>query len=99
MPKAPKRYTPSRPPRPAEQTKEQSKAFFNSTAWKRLRQEALVRDLYACQDCGVIQGQGLQGHHIQARDERPDLALELSNVIMLCHACHNKREFREGRRF
>ena len=35
-------------------------------------------------------------HHIQPIEERPDLALTLSNLRSLCEACHNRRHPEKG---
>ena len=78
--------------------------FYKSPAWRRARQQALERDMYLCQDCLAAKQRGervrVRGaevvHHIQPRELRPDLALELSNLISLCDACHNKRHPEKG---
>lgn len=66
--------------------------FFNNKAWKSLRQEALLRDLYTCQRCNALRATGLNVHHIESREARPDLALVLSNLTTLCGRCHKVLE-------
>ena len=77
------------------QTKE-SLAFYHSAAWKRARALALMRDGGMCQDCmdrlragyGFHPRRAEMVHHIIPISERPDLALELSNLRSLCNICH-----------
>lgn len=63
--------------------------------WRRFRQwflseHPLCRD---CQSRGVIT-EATEVHHVAKLRSRPDLRLEPSNVMPLCHACH---EVRTGR--
>ena len=81
------------------------KPFYHSAAWKRVRAAALSRDQGMCQDCmdrfragyGIRPNRATMVHHIIPVEERPDLALDLSNLRALCDACHN-REHPEKRR-
>lgn len=64
---------------------------YDSATWKRVRDRILRRDGYQCQICkryGRMR-QATEVHHIKHVDEYPELALEPSNMISLCHACHN----------
>lgn len=78
--------------------------FYKSAAWRRARRQALERDHYICQDCLAAKRRGemvrprtaTAVHHIQPVEQRPDLRLELSNLISLCDACHNKRHPEKG---
>lgn len=87
-----------------DQEKE-SKPFYHTAAWKRARAAALARDRGMCQDCMDLfrQGVGIRPrraqmvHHIVPIDERPDLALDLSNLRSLCFECHNKEHPEKGR--
>lgn len=59
----------------------------NSPAWRALRQEVMVRDLFRCQQCGgSCAGKG-QAHvdHINgdSRDNRKE------NLQTLCPSCHS----------
>jgi len=66
-------------------------AFYWSSEWKALRRAALQRANWRCENCGwPVDGPG-QAHcdHIEEVKVRPELALELSNVRILCRACHN----------
>jgi hypothetical protein len=72
------------------------RGVVDTAAWKSLRLSIQRRDKFTCQECGDknYKGRGsrirLEVHHIQALCDRPDLALEPSNLILLCHSCHVK---------
>lgn len=78
--------------------------FYKTAAWRRLRLVALERDHYICQDCLAQKQQGARirarravvVHHIQPRETHPELQLELTNLVSLCDACHNKRHPEKG---
>lgn len=82
----------------------ESNPFYHTTAWKRARAEALRRDSGMCCDCmdrfragyGIKPRRATVVHHIQPIEERPDLALTLSNLRSLCEACHNRRHPEKG---
>ena len=73
--------------------------FYRTAAWQRAREAALMRDHYMCRDCmeRYEQGYGIRPqraqmvHHLIPVERRPDLALELSNLISLCYRCHERR--------
>lgn len=73
-------------------------SFYNSKNWKRAKASALRRDSYLCQDCKKY-GRMRQAdtvHHIKHLEDHPELALNLSNLVSLCNACHNKRHPEKG---
>lgn len=87
-------------------TKEQQMKFYQSTAWRGvngLRNQALKRDRYECQECrrqgGVhldsvkVEGErkkiALNVHHVLEIETHPQLALTLSNLETLCLHHHN----------
>jgi 5-methylcytosine-specific restriction endonuclease McrA len=65
--------------------------FYLSAGWAKARFRALHRDGYKCMVCGkCLRAKGVGTvHHIQELRERPDLALEQSNLMSVCHPCHN----------
>jgi 5-methylcytosine-specific restriction endonuclease McrA len=66
--------------------------FYDSPAWRKIRKKALERDRYACMLCKE-RGSFTRAntvHHIQELKNAPHLALTLSNLQSLCHACHDK---------
>ena len=63
---------------------------YNTSAWKAKRNKILRRDGYMCQECrryGRIR-EATEVHHIKHADEYPELAYVDSNLVSLCHACH-----------
>jgi len=69
--------------------------------WQRARRNALKRDNYECQDCGLTRdqhhdefGYDLEVHHIQPFRTFDDAsnANDLTNLITLCTTCHVERE-------
>ena len=71
--------------------------FYHTGAWKRLRPVALGRDGGMCQECmrefragyGIKPARATMVHHIIPIEERPDLALDLNNLLSLCAKHHN----------
>lgn len=57
--------------------------------WDRVRQRALLRDNFECQGCHDPRKRP-DVHHIKGRGSHPELRYELSNLVSLCRACHNK---------
>lgn len=60
--------------------------YVNTNWWRRLSEQILARDLYACQDCGEP---ATVVHHLEypkvLGDEDPD------DLISLCRKCHAER--------
>ena len=82
----------------------ESLPFYHTAAWKRVRAVALMRDGGMCQICmqrfrdgyGIRPNRAQMVHHIIPVSERPDLALELSNLQSLCFECHNREHPEKG---
>lgn len=84
-------------------TDEQKRTFYKSGAWNNLRQQALKRDNYECQECkrqgkvhvdsvkveGERKSVELNVHHKYEIKHYPKLALTLDNLETLCLNCHN----------
>ncbi|WP_249310277.1 HNH endonuclease [Bacillus sp. FJAT-49736] len=69
--------------------------FYKSKEWRALRQQALERDNYECQECkekGTVTSRNakLEVHHIKEVKTHPKFALELWNLKTVCTSCHNK---------
>ncbi|WP_026572490.1 HNH endonuclease [Bacillus sp. UNC438CL73TsuS30] len=85
-------------------TYEQKRKFYKSAAWEHLRQQALERDNWECQQCKregrvhadsrKVEGQRksieLNVHHKYEIEFYPKLAMVLDNLESLCINCHNK---------
>lgn len=72
--------------------------FYNSSAWRKLRQSVLQRDNYECQWCKaagrVTTDAILEVDHIKPLEQFPELAMDPDNLRTLCKDCHNKRHHR-----
>lgn len=70
--------------------------FYQSDAWREVRYRALKREGGACQCCGARAqpGKPLHVDHIRPRSKFPALALEISNLQVLCADCNlGKRDW------
>lgn len=78
-----------------------TQTFYMSSIWRKKRLDILARDNFECQMCkkeGRVTtvgtnketGEGLTVHHIKELKDYPELGLTDSNLITLCHKCHNK---------
>lgn len=91
-------------------TKEQKRKFYDSKAWKLLREDIKKRDNYECQEC-KRQGRVtidtneysesakrkkimLVVDHIKELEDYPELALDPDNLETKCVNCHNKKHGR-----
>lgn len=66
-------------------------AFLQSYEWRKLRMEALKLHGARCQCCGATPATGaiMNVDHIKPRKLFPALALDLSNLQVLCHECNH----------
>lgn len=76
-----------RRPRPKK-----SDAFYASWEWKAVRYEALQIHGRQCMCCGWSPEPGSKGYlcvdHIKPRSKFPELALDVSNMQVLCSSCN-----------
>ena len=75
--------------RPYSQQRSETASFYASARWRKVRLMVLDRDGYQCV-CG--RATDLIVHHRTALTERPELALELTNLVTLCRKCHGRFE-------
>jgi 5-methylcytosine-specific restriction endonuclease McrA len=77
-----------------------SRYFYASPAWRAVRRLALAAGHYRCAICGVSVAHRGQARvdHIQPVRTRPDLALSLANLRVLCvkHDAEAHREKGSG---
>jgi hypothetical protein len=65
--------------------------FYNSPEWHAARTLARKRDGNRCSVARLLGGDcsaRLDVHHLQPLDERPDLALDLDNLLTVCASHH-----------
>lgn len=82
--------TPDERKREASVRKSASNAFLGSAAWRSLRYRVLRSASGRCAACGVRAADGAVLHvdHIKPRLMFPELALEESNLQVLCEDCN-----------
>ncbi|WP_249316364.1 HNH endonuclease [Gehongia tenuis] len=69
-----------------------AKDFYHEAVWKRLREQALIRDHYLCQRC-LLSGKLKRAttvHHVCPVDRYPAQALDIGNLQSVCAQCHNQ---------
>ena len=86
--------------------KKRKTRFYNTMAWKKARREALRLQRVAygfpfnfCEDCGMTGNHTdqygmpivMSVDHIECRSENEDLALEQSNLTILCMPCNEAK--------
>ncbi|PTJ01821.1 HNH endonuclease [Staphylococcus simulans] len=76
------------------------KRFYKTSEWRNLRQQRLCIDNYECQWCkekGKVvtdKDTRLVVHHKKELKDRPDLALDIDNLVTVCFECHEKHHDR-----
>lgn len=65
-------------------------SFLRTPEWKRVRYKALMASNGRCECCGrgPAEGAVLNVDHIKPRHKFPELALDLSNLQVLCGTCN-----------
>lgn len=68
--------------------------FLKSRDWSILRYQALVKHGAKCQCCGATAKDGvvINVDHIKPRKTHPELALNISNLQILCNVCNRGKE-------
>jgi 5-methylcytosine-specific restriction endonuclease McrA len=66
-------------------------AFLSSYEWRKLRMQAIKLYGARCMCCGATPATGavINVDHIKPRKKYPHLALEISNLQILCHDCNH----------
>ena len=78
-------------------------SFYNSKAWKDLRQQLIIEAGYKCSKCGksyLLEPWQLVGHHkMELTPENVDnvsIALNKDNIEVICKRCHDMVHNRYG---
>ena len=75
--------------------------YYQSSSWKALRQQALKRDRFVCQNCGVkCYGRNAPRPYVDHIIPRPHVdgpthEDHISNLATLCGPCHTRKTFYE----
>lgn len=77
--------------KPADSDFRASDAFLRSYEWRRVRMEALKMHGTRCLCCGASPSTGAVMHvdHIKPRRIYPELALDVTNLQVLCEECNH----------
>lgn len=89
-PKPEKPPAPKRKPKISE-SRVKALEFLRSWQWRTLRYEVLLKHGRRCMCCGATPDDGmtvLHVDHIKPRNTHPELALEPSNLQVLCEVCN-----------
>jgi len=71
--------------------------IYQSTRWRKLRKQILLRDDYLCQNClnnGIYKHADVVDHIVELRDDITK-AFDINNLQSLCHSCHNEKTILE----
>lgn len=80
---------------PSRKKNTDAEKLRSSYKWQQLREKIKARDFYLCRWSlahGELVADSLEVHHIIPIEERPDLALEPSNLITLTARVHERAE-------
>ena len=66
--------------------------FYNSKPWRRLSRRIIRAAHGECQLCKELHklSRATLVHHVKHLREHPELAYEPSNLMPLCHDCHER---------
>jgi hypothetical protein len=70
-----------------------ARSFYASAEWNIIRTLVLKETPHKCQDCGkmIRKKSDLTVDHVLPRNKYPNLALERSNMRVLCRTCNSKK--------
>lgn len=74
-----------------QHTQSRAGSLYQSAEWRKLSKRLLQERKY-CEFCGEY---ATDVHHIRPAADYPELALDESNLIVLCKACHARETERE----
>jgi len=66
--------------------------FLKSFEWRRLRMQVIVERGAKCECCGATPADGqtvINVDHVKPRKLHPELALDKTNLQVLCHVCNH----------
>lgn len=87
----PLRLASSRPQRDESARPNAAARGYCSRSWKSLRQAALIRDAWQCQDCGRVCSDKREAQVDHVIPKAKGGADELGNLRTLCIRCHARK--------
>ena len=66
------------------------KVFRKKSTRASFRKEVKNKIKQVCFNCGCTTKKKLTRHHIVPIEERPELAIVVENIVMLCKTCHDQ---------
>lgn len=63
--------------------------------WRWVKNKALLRDDYTCQDCGLRDEYIMDVDHIIPKSVRKELLCDIDNLITRCPNCHRRKTLKE----
>lgn len=99
QPHRPAGWQPRSSARDYDRRNQEDRKFYWSSQWRKLRAAFLRRPENAL--CGLCLERGrvepaVDVHHVKARLDYPELALDEANLVGLCKACHSRLTRAEG---
>ena len=72
---------------------EERRLFYGSPEWRLLREQIIAEQGRLCRQCGqhIIRDFDLTVDHIRPRSKFPELALDKSNLQILCRQCNSSK--------
>lgn len=60
--------------------------------WKK---QALIRDDFTCQICGLKDPEIVEVDHIKSKSLHPELKNDIDNLVTMCANCHRRKTLRD----
>ena len=72
---------------------DEQQRFYNSAEWRLVREQVIQEQGRVCQNCGrkILNDYYLTVDHIKPRSKFPELALDKSNLQILCRKCNSAK--------
>ncbi|MBU1209314.1 MAG: HNH endonuclease [Proteobacteria bacterium] len=72
---------------------DEAQAFYSSPEWKKLRDDVITKQGTRCAQCGrqIRRKTDVTVDHILPRSKHPELALEKTNLRVLCRSCNSAK--------
>ena len=68
---------------------------FNGNDIRFWKKQALLRDDFTCQVCGLKDPEIVEVDHIKSKSLYPELKNDIDNLITMCANCHRRKTLRD----